>query len=232
MKIAIMQPTYLPWMGYFDLMVQSDVFVFLDDVQFVKKSWQCRNRIKASTGELLLSVPILTSGRQFQEISEVEIDARQPWASKHFRSIEFSYAKAPFASRYLPALHDLYLQPWTKLSELNSAVIDFLRRPLGIETPLRFASSFQCRKERNEHVIDLCRVLNADTLYDAGGAQEVIDAALFEKEGIRTVFQSYEHPVYRQLHGPFLSHLSTVDLLLNEGPRSLDIIRQGAAKIT
>jgi len=231
MKIAIMQPTYLPWIGYFDLMAQSEVFVLMDDVQFVKKSWQHRNRIKSPTGELMLSVPIVTAGRRFQPICETEIDARQPWATKHFRSIELSYAKAPYAAQYLPDLRQIYERPWKMLPELNHALIGFLGRSMGIEAPIHFASSFPCRKERNEHIVDLCKACNGDLLYDAGGAADVIDAAALEKEGIRVVFQSYVHPEYRQLHGPFLSHLSALDLLLNEGPRSREILRQGAAAI-
>ena len=231
MRIAIMQPTYLPWLGYFDLMAQSEVFVFLDDVQFVKKSWQHRNRIKSQTGELMLSVPVVTAGRRFQPICETEVDSRQPWAVKHLRSIELNYAKAPYAEQYLPGLREIYQRPWKMLSDVNCTLIDFLRRSMGIETPVRFASASPCRTEKNERIIDLCRDCGGKVLYDAGGAADVIDAAALEKEGIRTIFQSYIHPEYRQLHGPFLSHLSALDLLLNEGPRSLEILRRGAAAI-
>ncbi len=231
MKIAIMQPTYLPWIGYFDLMAQSEVFVFMDDVQFVKKSWQNRNRIKSQSGELMLTVPVVTAGRRYQSISETEIDARQPWAAKHYRTIELSYAKAPYAGQYLPELKSIYERPWKMLVELNTALIDFLRQSLGIVTDLRLASAIASREERNAHIVDLCRACGGDVLYDAGGAADVIDAAALEKEGIRVIFQSYVHPQYRQLHGPFLSHLSALDLLLNEGPRSLEILRQGAAAI-
>ncbi len=231
MRIAIMQPTYLPWIGYFDLMAQSEVFVLMDDVQFVKKSWQNRNRIKSQSGDLMLTVPIVTAGRRYQSIAETEIDAKQPWAAKHYRSIELSYAKAPYAGEYLPVLEGIYRRPWKMLLELNTALIDFLRQAIGIMPCVRLASTISCRQERNEHNIDLCRACGGDLLYDAGGAADVIDAAVLEKEGIRVVFQTYEHPQYRQLHGPFLSHLSALDLLMNEGPRSLEILRQGAAAI-
>ena len=226
-----MQPTYLPWIGYFDLMAQSEIFVLMDDVQFVKKSWQHRNRIKSAAGELMLSVPIVTAGRRFQPICETEIDARQPWATKHFRSIELNYAKAPYAAQYLPELRQIYEAPWKMLAALNHTLISFLGRSMGIAARIQCASSFPSRKERNEHIIDLCKACGGNLLYDAGGAADVIDAAALEKEGIRVVFQSYAHPEYRQLHGPFLSHLSALDLLLNEGPRSLEILRQGAAAI-
>ena len=213
MKIAIMQPTYLPWIGYFELMAQSDVFVVMDDVQFVKKSWQHRNRIKSQTGELMLSVPIVTAGRRFQPIAETEVDARQPWATKHYKSIEFSYAKAPYAARYLPELKAMYERPWKMLAEVNHDLIFFLSRAMAIKTPIVFASSISCRKERNEHIIDLCKACGGHLLYDAGGAADVIDAAALERECIRVVFQSYTHPEYRQLHGPFLSHLSALDFI-------------------
>lgn len=231
MKIAIMQPMYLPWLGYFELMAQSEVFVLMDDVQFVKKSWQHRNRIKDANGELMLSVPVVTSGRRFQLIREAEIDARQPWSEKHLRSIELSYAKAPYAAAYLPELKEIYCRPWRRLAQLNYELIAFLRRALGIAAPIRFASEFVCRKGRNEHIVDLCRACGGDLLYDAGGAADVVDAAMLEREGVRVVFQSYDHPQYRQLHGPFITHLSALDLVMNEGPGSLEIVRKGGCAL-
>ena len=106
--VGIMQPTYLPWMGYFELIDRSDCFVFLNDVQFQKKSWQHRNRIKGANGDILLSVPVQTKGRRFQKIYETEIDTNQQWVKSHLRTIEISYKKAPYFSDYFGILKDIY----------------------------------------------------------------------------------------------------------------------------
>jgi hypothetical protein len=230
-KIAgIMQPTYLPWLGYFDLIDQSDVFILLDDVQFVQKSWQQRNRIKTAQGALWLSVPVLSSGKRFQLIRNTEIDLTQTWQEKHFKSIALSYAKAGYAKDYLPGIKAIYERPWKSLCDLNEALLFFLMEAFGIRTPVIRASSLTTRSDKNEHIIDICRQVNADILYDAGGAVEAIDAGLIQTNWIRVVFQEYEHPCYRQMHGNFISHLSAIDLLLNEGPGSMAIIKSGVKK--
>src|SRR3981081_1029831 len=109
MKIGIMQPTYLPWMGYFELMASSEVFVFLDDVQFNKKSWQQRNRIKGPNGELLITVPVLNKGKRDQAICEVCINNDdRDWGKKHLRSVELSYQKSPFFDWLYSDLREIY----------------------------------------------------------------------------------------------------------------------------
>src|SRR5689334_2081035 len=131
-----MQPTYLPWLGYFEMIDRSDVFVLMDDVQYVPKSWQQRNRIKTANGELMLSVPVQTSHRREQTIAETEIDARQPWAAKHLRTVQLSYARAPHLREHLPALQELYARPWQRLRDLNAELIGWMCRAMGIGTPI------------------------------------------------------------------------------------------------
>jgi len=227
--IGIMQPTYLPWLGFFELMQGCDQFVFLDDVQFIKKDWLQRNRIKVNENFLWLTVPIITKGRRFQKIVDSEINNQINWASKHLKSIKFYYQKAQYFDKYFPFLEEIYKKRWTKLIDLNIALISFLCEQLKIKTPYAYSSNLTgIREERNDRIIDICKSFDCKKMYDAEGARSIIDSEKINEAGISIIFQKYDHPHYNQLHGKFISHLSVIDLLFNEGNNSLDIIRQGA----
>lgn len=229
MKCAIMQPTYLPWQGYLEMMLSSDCFVYFDDVQFVRKSWQQRNRIKSPQGELMLSVPVLKKGELEQKISEAKINNQTDWQYKHLASIEHNYHKAPFFNRYIEELRRIYSQKYEKLIDLNLEILDFLRSGFNINTPTILSSQLDVKGARNEYIIAICRKIGAEILYDAAGAAELLDCSAFEKAGIQLKFQRYSHPVYRQLHGDFKPYLSALDLLLNEGENGRTILASGAA---
>ena len=223
-----MQPTYMPWLGYFELMSNCDLFVFLDDVQFIGKSWHSRNRIKAVNGELFLAVPVLSKGNRFKNINEIMINNSINWRKKHFTSIKYNYKKASFFNDYIDALEDVYKRDYNMLLEFNLAVIEFLRQSMGIKTQTVLSSQIGAEGARDERIINICKKLNADVLYDAAGAKEILDPGLFKDNGIELIFQEYHHPVYAQLHGDFIPYLSAIDLLLNEGKRSLEITLSGA----
>ncbi len=230
MRAAIMQPTYLPWIGYFDLMDQVDVFVFLDDVQFSKQSWQHRNRIKTPQGLIWQTVPLQRRGRFGQRIDEVEIDNPNFWR-KHLRAIEMNYAKAACFDAYFPSLAAAYRDgaPWTRLSALNIALIRWLMDALGVKRETRLASTMQSHGVRSAHVAELCRALGARAYLSPMGAAAYLmdDLRVFEDAGIEVRFQDYTHPQYEQLYPPFASHVSALDVVLNQGPRAMDIVRRG-----
>jgi hypothetical protein len=222
-----MQPTYLPWLGYFELMLNCDRFVYFDDVQFVKKSWQQRNRIKTVTGELMLSVPVLSKGMRDQKINQVHINNQENWQHKHLASIDNNYRKAAYFHQYINGLREIYLRRFDKLLDLNLALIEFLCHQIGIGTSTVLSSELDPQGDRNERIIDICLKIGADILYDAEGAAEILDQAAFERNGITLIFQHYRHPTYHQLHAGFIAYLSTLDLLFNEGDKSKEIIRSG-----
>ncbi len=224
MKIAIMQPTYLPWLGYFELMANCDFFVFLDDTQFVKKSWHNRNRIKTANGELMLTVPVLSKGKQEQKICEALIDNTSSWKRKHVMAIESNYRKADFFNIYIEELRKLYMTEHKYLADFTTSIINVLQKRLGIATPTMRSSSLNIGGMRSEKIINICHALHADTLYDAQGAREVLDMPLFDQHNIKVIFQEYKHPIYRQLYGEFIFYLSALDLLFNEGSKALNII--------
>jgi hypothetical protein len=228
-----MQPTYLPWVGYFDLMDQVDAFVILDDVQFVKRSWQHRNRIRTPKGLEWLTVPVTVSGRFDQLISEARIQGRD-FRSKHVRSIELNYRKCPYFDPYFDELRSVYdaHAESERLVDLTVGLIAWLARSLSVGTRLLRSSALPCEGKRSRYLIALCEELGAtDYMSPAGSAAYLLaDSEEFAAHGIDVTFHNYKHPEYTQRFLPFLPYASVVDLLMNVGPRSLDVIRSGRGR--
>jgi hypothetical protein len=230
MRVAIMQPTYLPWLGYFDLMAESDLFVFLDHVQFEKESWHNRNRIKSPEGWLWLTVPVLKRGRSQQAIAEVEIVRESRWPQKHLNALRHNYAQAPFRETHLPAFEAAYAVRWQRLCDLNIALCLYLAVCLGVRTTFLRSSELGAGGQKTDLVVDICLRLGADEYLSPAGARCYLDAEAFERRGLRLLYQDYHHPSYPQLHGPFISHLSAVDALFNCGPEAAMLIGENRAK--
>ncbi len=233
MKIAISQPTYLPWLGYFDLMDQVDLFVLLDSVQFEKQSWQQRNRIKTPLGLQWLTVPVCFRGRLEQRIDEVEV--RDPgFAAKHLRAIELNYGRSRYFDQYFPSVQNIFREcKESLLVNLNIQFLDWMRKVLGITTPVRCSSSMQVEGKRSELLINLCRLCGADAYVSPPGSAVYLldDLGRFAEAEIEVHFQNYSHPEYRQLFPPFAPFSSALDLIFNEGPESPKIIRQGRREL-
>jgi hypothetical protein len=227
MRVTIHQPQFLPWLGYLDKIDRADVFVVLDTVQFKKNEWQNRNRIRTAEGWQWLTVPVLH--RFGQLVQEVAINPAAAWRESHLRALEMHYARASFRDRYLPELREIYAQPWSKLSDLNLAVIRWLLQAYGIATPLRCASELTAREEPTDRLIDLCRAVGA-TQYLAGpGAEGYMDQPRFEASGVELEIQEFHHPAYRQAYEPFEPNLSAIDLLFCQGPEALSQLRGNRA---
>lgn len=230
MIVTIMQPTYLPWIGYFDLMDNADVFVLFDTVQFEKQAWQQRNRIKTSENTARwLSVPVKQD--LGQRIRDVTIDISNPWRRKHWGSIEQYYKRAPYWKPYSEGLAEIYAQPWDSLYNLNFTVINFLKDQIGITTRLVQASDIPVSGEKVGLLVNICHNLTADVYLSPVRAADYIEKDnIFADEGITLQYHQYTHPVYPQLFGEFLPYMSMIDLLFNQGPKSLEIIRSGRLK--
>lgn len=212
--LVVLQPGYLPWLGFFHQLHRADVFVYYDDVQYDKHGWRNRNRIKTQSGPLWLTVPVRHG---FRPILEVEIDARTPWARKHVASIRQAYARAPFLGRYFPALEELLLQPWERLVDLDIACAALMARWLGIDTRMERSSMLGVGGNRSNRLVNICRHFGATRYLSGDAARDYLDVPLFEQHGIRVEWQHYAHPTYPQLHGAFVPYLSALDLLLNCG---------------
>ena len=225
MRVAIHQPQYLPWLGYFDKIDQVDLFVILDNVQFKKNEWQNRNRIKSAQGWQWMTVPVLH--HHPENICDVQINNREDWNRKHLHALEINYRRAPFFRNYHPFFQDLYNKEWLTLDVLNRTTVEFLMEALGIKRPVLLASRMKLRDEPTDRLIDICRVVGADTYLTGKGGENYLALDRFEEANLQVVYQNFQHPVYAQLYGPFEPALSAVDLLFNCGPQSLSIIRQG-----
>jgi len=231
LKIAIAQPTYLPWLGYFDLIDEVDCFVLLDSVQFEKQSWQQRNRIKTPSGLQWLSVPVFFRGRLGQQILDVEIRDINFW-HKHLRAIELSYRRAPYFDVYFAQLADIFQtcsSGTAKLVDLNLRLIQWFYRTLGLLTKMVRSSEIGVSGKRCDLLLNVCQHLQADSyLSQVGSAAYLLpELERFSAAGIEVMFQHYEHPQYQQLFPPFCEYASTLDLLFNEGDRAVNVVRSG-----
>jgi WbqC-like protein family len=227
--LVVLQPGYLPWLGFFDQMRRADVFVYYDDVQFDKHGWRNRNRIKTPNGPLWLTVPVQHNGNTAPlRILDAKIDPTQRWARKHTRSIRQYYAQAPFLGRYLPELEELIERSWTHIVDLDLAVVSLLARWLSLAPAVYRSSELGIGGVRSERLINLCRHFGATRYLSGDAAQDYLDADCFAAEGVTVEWQNYRHPVYPQQHGEFVPYLSVIDLLLNCGDESPSILQQGS----
>lgn len=231
MICAVMQPTFLPWLGWFDLADQSDIIVILDDVSFSKQSWQQRNRICTSKGLEFLSVPVKTAGRLGQLILDCELADQQRFVDKTVKSFCANYAKAPF---FADAIDDLSVSMETaaatgRLVELNCALISWMAARLGVTTPMIRSRTLGAGGQRGEHVATICERVGADRYLSPAGAEEYLleDKAAFARRGISVWLQVFEHPEYTQRFAPFVPYASALDLIFNVGPAAAKVMRSG-----
>ena len=228
--VSIMQPTYLPWLGYFDLTNRSDIFVFLDTVQLDKRSWQQRNRIKTPNSEIMLTVPVFTKGRFNQEIRDVEIDVSQRFQKKHFNSIQLNYKNSKYYKLYIGELEEIFFSKISRLANLNIKLIKWLSSKIGIKTKFISSSELDVSGSKTELLINICKEINANHYLSPIGSKGYIEKNnLFTNSGIQLSYQDYQHPTYNQLFGDFIPYLSVIDLLFNEGEKSLEIIKSGSS---
>lgn len=205
-------------------MASCDVFVYLDDVQYKKREFQNRNKIRVKEGVQWLTVPVITKGHYDQTVREVRVDPTSAWAKDHWTAIKLAYAKAPFFPAYSQELESFYRRPWTHLSDMSRTLIDFHRRALNISTPVRLSSEFSLTTTKTRRLLDLCRALGADTYLSGQGARDYLEEDLFDKAGVRLIYQEFSHPRHAQVHEPFVSHTAALDLILNCGPASRDVL--------
>ena len=225
-KVAIHQPQYLPWLGHFAKLAAADCWIFLDTVQYEKNGWQNRNRIKTPRGAQWLTVPV--KARLGTVIRDVVIDSAQPWARKHAEALRASYARAPYFERYFPDLDLLLRRPWRLLADLNVEVTRFLSEALGASPRMIRASELPPGSpDPTGRLLDLCRAVGADTYLAGQDGARYMALDQFRAGQVAVWAQEYQHPIYAQLHGDFLPFLSVVDLLLNHGESSHQILRQG-----
>jgi hypothetical protein len=224
-----MQPTFLPWMGYFSLIDQADFFVFLTDVQFAKRSWQQRNRIRMADGRIhWLTVPV--QHHLAELICHIQIDECQPWRRKHLGVLKREYARASHFRAVFPELQKGYEASETSLlGEFNMKMIRQLCGMLGIRTEFVDSRSLKASKERSQRLVDICQELGATRYLSPVGSADYLESdGTFRGTDVELVYQNFSHPEYDQGQGEFQSHLSVIDALLHCGTEeTAQLIRTG-----
>lgn len=224
-----LQPGYIPWLGFFNLMERADIFVYRDDVQY-DKSWRNRNRIKTNreAGFSWLTVPVKSSN--ITPLKEVEIDNRQEWQKIHWELILENYYygknKTLYFEEFKSFFEDVYLtKKWVNLVELDLYIIDYIKDYLKIKTEIVFASNLKLNhNDRTDDLIDICKQVNSNYYLSTNASSDYIIPEKFLSNNIELSYQNYEHPIYHQNYGKFIPYLSVIDLLFNEGPNSKKII--------
>lgn len=225
--VAIHQPQYLPWLGYFDKLERCDVFCLLDTVQYKKNEFQNRNRIKTAEGWQWLTVPV--TYRFPQRIEEVGINQTVDWQRKHLQALKTNYSKAPFFETYYPSFEEFYQQSYDFLVQVNVACIQLLVELLGLERKLVLASSLPVETEDSTlRLVEICKNLGGDYYLSGRDGAKYIDVDMFQNHKIEVLFQDFKHPHYPQCYGPFEPNMSVVDLLFNCGPESLAMISEAS----
>ena len=226
MRVTILQPSYLPWLGFFEQMSRSDKFVLLDDVQYTRRDWRNRNRVRVNEGWAWLTVPVLQKNKFSQNLLETRIDNSVPWRKKHLQTLRQHYSKAPYFEKYFPRCQKIYEKDWEFLFDLCSESIILLKEEFGIETPLLRSSKMKTSGEKTERLLSICRELGATHYLSGEAASDYILEEDFSSQNIELEYQKYEHPIYPQRYPGFVPQLSAIDLLFNCGEKSLDILRQ------
>ncbi len=228
MKCVILQPSYIPWRGYFHQIEKADVFIFYDDVQYDKNGWRNRNRIKTAQGLQWLTIPVHTKGSVAEgiPINQINISWDKPWNVHHWRAIQFAYSKAPFFGKYRDLFEEMYARHPVLLADFTIQTTIELAEVLGI-TGTRFLRSSDLENiegEKTDRLISILHAVGADHYISGPSARDYIEAEKFEEAGIRLEYMTYDYPQYGQLHGAFEPQVSIIDLLFMTGGRALEYI--------
>ena len=224
-NVMIRQPGYMPNIGFFQKIKSSDIFVFLDDVQFFKDTFDNRNKIKTPDGMSWLTVP-LARPVFGKKINEVLISYDTDWQQNHCNKICENYKSAPYFSSCWSDIEKILTHKYKKLIDLNFALIEYFNKILGITTKTIKSSELAVTQTKTERLIEICSKLNATCYISGIGGKSYLDEKLFYNSEIKLIYENFIHPTYRQLYGNFIDNLSIMDLLMNEGPSSQKIISQ------
>jgi hypothetical protein len=220
--VSIHQPGYLPWLGFFKKIMYSDIFVFLDDVKFVKRQWHNRNQILTKDGPMFLTVPIIKNSGE--NINEIKISYDEKWNINHKKSLFYNYNKSKFFEQYWDFFEKVYSKKFENLLELNTEIINFFIKELEIKTKIIFSSELGITEKKSELNLEICESLNADVYLSGIQGKNYLIEKDFEKKNIKIEYQNFQHPNYTQNHKSFVPNMAFVDLLFNEGKNSKKIL--------
>ena len=224
--IAIHQPEFMPWLGFFDKMMRADKYVIFDHVQFKKRYFENRNRIKRDEQTVWLSAPVKTKGKYLQPINEVAIDNSTPWQKRMWETIRHGYSKSPYFSLFAEEIEQLIMkQEYQMLMDFNLACICWFRKVLTIENPVVFSSRLGVADYKASDLIrEICKRMDAQRYLCGPSGKDYLNEDDFRREGIEIVWQEFQHPKYPQLSHEFTPYMSVLDLVFNCGLKSRDVI--------
>ena len=213
--ISIHQPAYLPWLGYFDKIINSDIFVFLDTVQYEKNSFINRNQILTKQGPSWLTIPVKTKGHTKCTLQETEIDNTQQWQKKHLKSIELNYRKTPFFETVLDSIKPFYKKEFTYLAEFCFNQLKLWCDYFNISTPIVRSSDLDTQGEKSELVLNICKHFKATHYLSGKLGIDYLELDSFNESGINVEIQNFIPKPYNQVLDTFVPNLSILDYAMN-----------------
>ena len=231
MIVTISQPRYQPWLGYFHRIAVSDLFIYLDTVQYTPRDWENRNKVKTDRGWTWLTVPVKASYQAM--IPDVLVDNAQPWQWNHWQTIKTYYGSSPYFRHYADKLSYIYEDKiWLSLTDLNLALTHILCECLGIsQAQFIKASDIKVQGKGSELILNLCKAMDATAYLSGSQGKNYLQEETFASNNIQIIYQDYNHPTYTQLYSGFEPNMAVIDLLFNYGDESLDIIMSGQEDI-
>ncbi|MCP5050637.1 MAG: WbqC family protein [bacterium] len=229
MIAAIHQPNFLPWLGYFYKMLKCDRFVFLDDVQFIRRGFTSRVRIKTQSGVKWLTVPVQKKGRYEQTVSEVRLEPGAHWKNKVLGTLQSYYGKAPYFKSCFPQIEEIVHRDYQLMAELNIQLIKWLARVLEIDTPMVRASELEgVSGHSSQRLATICKAIGAKEYLSGFGGRKYQEQEIFQQHDLKLMISGFQHPTYPQMweEFEFVPGLSTVDLLFNCGPESPGVLKE------
>lgn len=227
--VCIHQPDFVPYLGFFDRLLDVDQFIILDDVQFIRRGWQHRDVIKGPAGRTWLSLSIAKSDYH-SAISDIQLAADRKWVDANLNLLAACYSKARYFSKVFGQVETIYRASHVTMMGLNMAFLRLAFEYFAIDVPLMMASEFDVNTTKTERLVQLALAVGADEYLTGTGSKEYLDESLFEQSGVSVRWQKFSHPVYPQLHGAFIPMLSCLDVIFNCGYGAADVLRSGRPK--
>ena len=226
MKVTVHQPNYMPYLGIFNKIKNSDIYVMYDVAQYVKDRFDNRNKIRTREGELWLTIPVLDKDSLYRRFYEVKLPPKDNWRKKHWKSIETYYCKADYFESYREDIRRIYDDEYSFLVEINERIIRFLLREFGITTKIIKTSELDLDSnlKSTEMLIGMLKKVDATTYLAGESGRKYMDESMFSDAHIRLEYQNFTHRTYKQVYEPFIPNMAAIDLLFNMGDKSYELI--------
>jgi hypothetical protein len=223
--VCIHQPDFLPYLGFFHRLLTTDHFIYLDDVQFIRRGWQHRDQIKTRDGVAWLTLSI-QKGHYHQQIREVLLSTDDKWVEDNLNLIRQAYAKSKYFNDVFPLVQSIYQAGHARMLDFNLAFLNLAFVLLDINVQTSLSSELNSAASSTRRLVDLVTAVQGKNYLTGNGSRDYLDESLFNKAGINVIWQNFKHPVYPQLHGDFVPMLSCLDLFFNCGSHSGEILRE------